>query len=348
MNKALLDILVEPVTRTSLRFGDDPQCDDHGRILTGSLVGGSGTSFPVVNGIPRFVLTEDAKQRQTERSFAFGWRDPSFSSTGFAFSQAWVAERYGFPSVADMRAYFGGRERILDAGCGNGFSAALWMTPDWGGRMWVGADISTAVDVAQKRLRAIPNTHFVQADILQLPFAGGCFDTIFSEGVLHHTPSTAGAFRALVDLLSPGGELMVYVYRKKGPVREFTDDYVRSVIADLDPAEALAMLRPLTHLGRALAELKAEIDLPEDIPCLGIKAGRYDVQRLVYWHFAKVFWNDAYTFEENLATNFDWYHPAYAHRHTETEIRDWCEGSGLEITRFDAADSGYTVRAVRP
>ncbi len=33
--------------------------------------------------------------------------------------------------------------------------------------------------------------------------------------------------KALVPLLAPGGELMFYVYRRKAPIREFTDDYVR-------------------------------------------------------------------------------------------------------------------------
>ena len=38
------------------------------------------------------------------------------------------------------------------------------------------------------------------------------------------------------------------------------------------------LLRSLTRLGQALAELKAEVEVPKDIPYLGIKAGRYDVQ----------------------------------------------------------------------
>ena len=38
----------------------------------------------------------------------------------------------------------------------------------------------------------------------------------------------------------------------------------------------------------------------------GIKAGRYDVQRLVYWHIAKLFWNETFSFEANNHVNFDW------------------------------------------
>ena len=60
-------------------------------------------------------------------------------------------------------------------------------------------------------------------------------------------------------------------------------------------SEAWALLRPLTKLGKALADLHADIEVPEDIPYLGIKAGRYDVQRLIYWHFAKLYWRDTFT-----------------------------------------------------
>jgi arsenite methyltransferase len=151
-----------------------------------------------------------------------------------------------------------------------------------------------------------------------------------------------------VPLLAPGGELMFYVYRRKAPIREFTDDYVRERLAELPPEEAWDAIRPLTRLGQALAELETEVEVPEDVPLLGIKAGRYDIQRLVYWHVAKLFWNSKMTFEENNHLNFDWYAPTYAWRHTEEEIRRWCADEGLEITRFDVDDAGFTVRAIKP
>jgi hypothetical protein len=138
---------------------------------------------------------------------------------------------------------------------------------------------------------------------------------------------------------------MIYVYRRKAPAREFVDDYVRERIAGLSPEEAWDRLRPLTRLGQALAELGTEVEVPEDVELLGIPKGTYDVQRLVYWHFAKLFWNPTMTFEENNHVNFDWYHPRYAHRHTEAEVRGWFADCGLEITRFDDQEAGFTVRA---
>ena len=165
--------------------------------------------------------------------------------------------------------------------------------------------------------------------------------------MLHHTPSTDRAFKSLIPLLERGGEILFYVYRKKAPVREFTDDYIRSIVSQLEPEEAWAQLRPLTKLAQSLAELHAQVEIAEDVPLLGIKAGRYDIQRLIYWHFAKLFWNEAWADEENNHVNYDWYHPRYAHRQTEEEVRRWCAEGNVSISRFAVEESGFTVRAIK-
>ena len=115
----------------------------------------------------------------------------------------------------------------------------------------------------------------------------------------------------------------------------------------MSPDQAWEALRPLTRLAQSLTELKVEVDVPEDIPFLEIPAGKHDMQRLLYWHFAKLFWNDGYSFEENVHVNFDWYHPRYAHRQTEDEVRLWCLEAGLRIVRFDRDPSGFTVRSIK-
>ncbi len=348
MRKTLLDLLVDPIDRQPLRLEVETESDG-GEIVQGILRARDGRAYPVVNGIPRLVLDEDGDQRQTSGSFAFKWRQrETYESPEFlATARRWLVDRYGFSDVNDMRRYFGTRGCILDAGCGSGFSTSLWMDESFGRALWFGADISEAVDVAQDRLKNIPNTTFLQASVLSLPFRDETFDTIFSEGVLHHTPSTEAALKALARLLEPGGEILFYVYRKKGPIREFSDDYIRSVVSSLDAEAAWEALRSLTRLGHALAGLHVQVDVPEDVPYLGIKAGRNDVQRLIYLHFVKLFWNEAFSFEENVHVNFDWYHPRYAHRQTDDEVRRWCAEAALRITRFDVQESGFTVRALK-
>jgi SAM-dependent methyltransferase len=351
MHSSLLKLLVDPVSKVPLG-ADIVECGPNGEVLSGTLRGSDGRLFPVTNGIPRFLLSSDGDQRQTGQSFGFKWRrrDLYDSPSVRAAAQQWLIQRYGFPSAEAMREFFGSRRRILDAGCGGGFSSSLWMDDGWRTSttaQWFGVDLSDAVEVAQERLGSLTGTHFIQGDILQLPFREEAFDTVFAEGVFHHTPSTERALKALVTMLEPQGEILFYVYRKKAPIREFTDDYIRGIVSSLNPEEAWRMLRPLTRLGQALAELRAEVEVPEDIPYLGLKAGRYDVQRLMYWHFAKLFWNTSFSLEENTHVNFDWYHPRYAHRHTEDEVRRWCDESGLTVSRFHAQESGFTVRGRR-
>jgi arsenite methyltransferase len=347
VHESLLEILVDPISKGRLRVDAIRAAD--GEVLEGALRAEGGRSYAITEGIPRFVLTEDEGQRQTEGSFGYKWSQrESYESAEFLDGyHRWLRQKYGFATDEEMRDFFGGKRRTLEVGCGGGLSASVSLSGRDEGREWVGVDISKAVDVARERLGQVPGAHFVQADILQLPFRERSFDAIFAEGVLHHTPSTEKALKALVPLLAPGGEILFYVYRKKGPIREFADDYIRGLVSGLPPQEAWEKLLPLTRLGQALAELRAEVEVPEDIPYLGIKAGRYDVQRLIHWNFAKLFWNADYPFETSHHINFDWYHPHYAHRQTEAEVRRWCGEAGLTVVYLNEEESGFTVRAVK-
>jgi arsenite methyltransferase len=349
MKLTLLEKLADPVARRPLVLhGAAAQTSE---VASGTLRSEDGAEYQIINGIPRFVLTSDAGQAQTSKAFGFKWkkRETYDSPAAKAAAAKWYLEKYDFASLDDWAAHFDVRESVIDIGAGSGFSSSLFLSsPAWTGRaMWVGVDISEAIDVAKERLAPILNTHFVQGDALQLPFRDGSFDTVFSEGVLHHTPSTHDALLSAARLLATGGEACLYVYKKKAPIREFTDDYVREQIAPLSDDEAWDAMRSLTELGRALAETKASVDLKVDVPLLGIKAGTHDVQRLIYWNVAKLFWHDSLAFEENVHINFDWYRPRYAHRQTEAEVRQWCEEARLDIRRLHDSEAGYTVRAVK-
>jgi SAM-dependent methyltransferase len=346
---ALLDLLVDPVQHQRLHLDEG---DIHGdSIQSGMLRAADGSTYPIRSGIPRIVLTDNPGQVQTSESFGFKWQNSDISGSPAVRADLipWMVEKYGFASQDDWSRYCASRCHILDVGCGSGVPSSYFLeTRAWTGEaMWVGVDISAAIDVAQERLGHITNTHFVQADALQLPFPDRSFDTIFSEGVLHHTPSTRRALLAVTRLLQPGGEFHFYVYRRKSPLREFTDDHIRAAIASLSDEEAWDAMRSLTRLGEALSELEATIVLEDGVPLLGIPPGEHNVQRLIYWNFAKLYWNPNWSFEENVHVNFDWYRPRYSHRQTADEVREWCAEAALSITRFHEQESGFTVRATK-
>lgn len=333
--------------------------------------------FPVTGGVPRFlnrlvpspeeqpadasVGPEEraeaaaaglmAGQQQVARAFGHKWtRQPWWGMSGESarVMEEWLLPRYGWTSREGYDSFFESRRRVLDAGAGLG-RETLRMARANPRAQVCGLELSECVDEAAShaRTRGVANVQFFQADLMAAPFAEGSFDFVLSEGVLHHTPDTRLAFHALARLVAPGGEIGFYVYRKKAPLREFADDHIRERLQGLSPEEAWRMMEPLTRLGQALANLDAEIDVPEDVAVLGVKAGRYDVQRLVYYTMFKCYWNQRLSFDENVHVNFDWYYPRYAWRHTEEEVRAWVSEVGMQVVHERVEESGITVRARR-
>jgi SAM-dependent methyltransferase len=287
-------------------------------------------------------------QTQTQRSFSDKWRtNPSIAAKltldPASNFQKWILERNGFASPEAAAHHLAKRRRILDAGCGNGRVTALLasLAPQ---AQVIGIDL---VDMSPARTNtgAFANVALQNADLLKPLDALGTFDFIYCQEVLHHTGDPERAFANLVSVLQPRGEIAIYVYRKKAPAREFMDDFVREGIAELDYDEAMQICRQITELGRRLSAVPGELDV-EDIPLLGIMAGRYTPQRLLYHFFLKCYWNPALAEEENAVINYDWYHPLHSSRHTLAEVLGWFANNGLEVTRQHEDLYGITVHGV--
>ena len=296
-------------------------------------------------------LAKSAKQSQTRDTFAFKWamRDTYESSVVSTTTQNWLFERYcGGDKHRLARWLEGERKIILDAGCGSGHSGLLFFGDHLKEHNYLGVDISSAVEIAKVRFtEAGYDADFLQADLLNLPVPDASVDIIFSEGVLHHTDNTERAIKMLTTKLKPGGRFLFYVYVKKAVIREFTDDYIREKLRSLTDEQAWKALEPLTLLGEELGKLKVDVNIPEDIPFLGIKAGKIDIQRFFYWNVCKTFYRNDYSVDEMNHINFDWYRPLNCHRHTESEIRVWCGEAGLVIEQMNISESGITVVALK-
>lgn len=304
--------------------------------------------FVVNKGIPRCQRLVSEAQAQTSETFGFKWKKVGTfdSQVSLARMREWLIERYGDLTGASWLKEHGEQPLLVDAGCGAGMSGLELLGPLLPNVRYLGVDISEAVDVACQRFAERGfNCGFMQADISALPLPEGSVDLVFSEGVLHHTNSTEGALKSLAKLLKKGGRFLFYVYKKKGQIREFTDDYIRAKMQAMTPEEGWLAMEPLTQLGISLGELNAEIDIPKPIDVLGIPAGRINVQRLFYWHVAKMFYRPDLTFDEMNHINFDWYAPANAARQSPEEVRAWCNEAGLQIEREVIEEAGITVIA---
>ena len=305
-------------------------------------------NYKLVDGIFRNNAVYSDSQMQTKDTFGFKWsQGDSFKSSTFQDNERdWYSEKYfdGMPCKANEMLAPGGN--FLEAGCGAGISALVLFGKALNDVNYLGVDISNAVDVAKKRFADEGvKGEFLQTSLTDLPFDGPLFDVILSEGVLHHTDSTEESFRYLARFLRPNGRIMFYVYRKKSAIREFTDDYIREAIKDKSNEGAWKALEPLTKLGKALGELNCKINIPEDIDILGIKAGEMDIQRFFYYHVCKAYYRKDFSIDEMNHINFDWFRPLNCHRHTEEEVRQWCESEGLEVERMHVEPSGITTIA---
>lgn len=302
--------------------------------------------FVVRDGLPRSSKLVSAAQAQTRETFGFKWKkvDTFDSPASLTRMREWLIERYGDLATEPWLAEHGEQPLLIDAGCGAGMSGLELLGPLLPRIRYLGVDVSEAVDVARQRFaKQGQPCGFLQADISDLPLPPGSVDLIFSEGVLHHTNSTENALKSLARLLKPGGRFLFYVYKKKGPIREFTDDYLREKLQSMSPDESWKAMEPLTQLGISLGELNAEVDIPDPIDVLGIPAGRINVQRLFYWHVAKMFYRPDLSFDEMNHINFDWYAPANAARQSPEEVRTWCVEAGLSVEREVIEDAGITI-----
>lgn len=309
-----------------------------------------GHDLTVYEGIPRVGQHVSADQAATREMFGFKWtqEDTFTRPEALELMRGWLETRYGRVAEADWWDDYGERPLVLDAGCGAGVSGRELFGPMGDRIRYLGVDLTPAVEVARRRFAdAGLDAAFLQADITNLPLEPGSVDVIFSEGVLHHTDSTEDALKAVAPLLRPGGRILFYVYRRKSLIREFTDDAIREQLQAMSPEDAWAALEPLTRLGIALGELGVEVEIPEDVDVLGIKAGRVDLQRFFYYDIAKAYYDPSMTFGEMHHINFDWYAPKNAFRQTEEEVRRWCDEAGLDVEHEHVHQSGITIIARR-
>lgn len=292
--------------------------------------------------------TSDAEnQQQTNDVFSEKWshyKEESGSSleTFYAFQREWYLALYGFATEGDLAKHLAGCDVILDAGCGLGYKAA-WFAKLAPHALVVGMDFSAAAEQAAAQFADLENLLFLRGDIADTPFRDGAVAYVSCDQVIMHTEDPVRTFAELSRITSHDGDFACYFYAKKALPRELLDDYFRSQCKELSYEQLWEMSEQLTELGRRLSDLNVEIDAPA-IPALGIKAGRIDIQRFIYWNFLKCFWNEELGRETSIATNFDWYSPSNARRFSEEEVRSIVAANMMEPVTFHAEEAAYSGR----
>lgn len=122
------------------------------------------------------------------------------------YQKEWhIPEAAGFARSANLR--------VLEVGCGLGTDAAQFAKA---GADYTGIDLTqAAVDLTKLRFELFDLKGTLRiADAENLDFPDNSFDLVYSHGVLHHTPDTAGAVREIHRVLRPGGRAIVMVYHR--------------------------------------------------------------------------------------------------------------------------------------
>ncbi len=303
---------------------------------------------PLVDGV---YLSSEAKasdnEVQTEQAFSEKWTtiDQGSSDEDEAWKKMqldWYLRSYGYADEAHFAQSLQGARTLLDAGCGVGYKAA-WMARLAPHATVVAMDLSQSVNVAAERYADVPNLVFVKGDIARTPFADALFDLVSCDQVLHHTEDPPATVREFARILRDGGVLNTYVYSQKALPRELLDEHFREFSKELSSEQLWELSDQLTQLGRRLSDLKAEIDVP-DIPLLGIKGGKQDVQRFIYWNFLKCFWNEEMGAAASTMTNFDWYAPSTAFRYRAEDFLAMVEGAGFTPDFVRSEEACHTGR----
>lgn len=289
--------------------------------------------------------SEHINQQHTNDAFSEKWSQYEKSDDKdklYEMQKEWYLKLYGFKSENDLADFLSKRKIIFDAGCGLGYKSKWFadLSPD---SIVIGMDFSDAAQIAAENYKDTKNLFFIQGDIAKTTFHDNVVDYVNCDQVIMHTEDPETTFAELSRITKHNGHFACYVYAKKALPRELLDDHFRSESKNITHEELWEMSRQLTELGKVLSELNITVDIPE-IPLLGIKGGRQDVQRFIYWNFLKCFWNEELGKDTSDVTNFDWYSPSNAKRYSREEFEELIAKNKLNIEYFHSEEACHSGR----
>lgn len=284
-------------------------------------------------------------QFQTEKIFSDKWTEvEQYEGVDklYTFQFEWFLKLYGFDSEEQLADYLKDKKVIIDTGCGLGYKAA-WFARLAPQSLVIGIDISDSLELAAKNFQSQKNLFFLKRDIAATGLKNNTIDFVVCDQVIMHTEVPEKTFAHLSDITSIKGEFACYVYSKKALPRELVDDYFRKATHNISNDEMWKFSEQLTELGKRLSELNITFESP-DIPLLGIKGGKYDIQRFIYWHFLKCFWREDWGFDLCKSTNYDWYAPSNAKRFSKEEFLDMVSASNMSVGFLHEEEACYSGR----
>ncbi|NJO03568.1 MAG: class I SAM-dependent methyltransferase [Bacteroidia bacterium] len=164
--------------------------------------------FPKIRGAYRFVESDNYTQ-----SFGYQWN--KFQKTQIDRFSPSPQSRDRFFAVTGWEPESLAGKNMLEVGSGAGRFTHVVLEHTQANLYSV--DYSDAVEANHQN-----NGHYgerlnlFQASIYAMPFAPKSFDRVFCFGVLQHTPDFKKSVQSLIEMVKPGGELVVDFYPIRG------------------------------------------------------------------------------------------------------------------------------------
>jgi len=199
------------------------------------LVNNDGESFPIINGIPRFVPQENYAS-----AFGLQWKTyaktqlDSFSNT--SITQDRLERCLGMP-ISGLKD-----KTVLEVGAGAGRFTELLVK---GGGLIHSIDLSVAVDVNKENIGNASNYQIAQASVYDIPYEDNLFDYVVCLGVIQHTPDPEKTIKCLFEKVKPGGVLVIdhYIWRI-GYYSTLTPIF-RAVLKEMKPEKSQRIVNSL-------------------------------------------------------------------------------------------------------
>lgn len=301
--------IINPFTRQPLRYDGNQYTDN------------KGNSFPIVNGVPRFVSSDNYTA-----SFGFQWN--KFQETQIDREKDQLSlskERFLTVTGWDREDLTG--KNVLEVGSGAGrFSHVV--LEETGANLY-SIDYSDAVSANYRN-----NGHYgerfklFQASVYDMPFPDNSFDKVFCFGVLQHTPDFKKSVKALIDKAKPGAEVLVDFYPITGWWTKVHSKYIlRPITRKMSHEKLLNKIESnadrLISAYRFFDKIGVGKVVNRFLPVCDIKGtlpSRLSEKELKEWV---------------ILDTFDMFSPEHDHPQRISTVKKWFQEFGMEVTFAD-------------
>jgi 2-polyprenyl-3-methyl-5-hydroxy-6-metoxy-1,4-benzoquinol methylase len=218
-----MTIIIDPITKRSLKETTEGLKAEDDIVV-----------YPLINGAYRIVSDENYAS-----NFGLEWN--TFQKTQIdKFSGNPVSKERLFAETGWTDSLE--RQTILEVGSGAGRFSQIIL--DFTKATLYSVDYSNAVEANYRNNGPHDRMKLFQASIYELPFQKQSFDKVICLGVLQHTPDFKESVRCLIEMVKPGGELVIDFYPIRNVLTKVHSKYMlRPFVKRMDHNKLMNLIK---------------------------------------------------------------------------------------------------------